>query len=165
MGVVANIIGFKLSLIELLFCIPIVFLIAYGVPGIPGELVLFTGPIALCLNLPEAIVPLYLALYSGLQLGLPDSFRSGNNVTDSMLYAALLNDVYEERFLPKARSRGMSWRIGDWQKYKEGDIHGEKLRRDLGSRDAGRGNDGRGAPDPGSGDGPTRGNGKGRGAS
>lgn len=104
LGVVANIIGFRLSLLELLFCIPVVFLIGYGVPGIPGELVLFAGPLALVLNLPEAIMPAYLALYSGLQLGLPDSFRSANNSTDNVVYALLINDVYEKRFLPRERA-------------------------------------------------------------
>jgi len=100
LGVVANVIGFRLSFMELLFCVPIVFLIGYGVPGIPGELVLFAGPIAMLLNLPQAILPAFLALYCGLQLGLPDSFRSGNNSTDNVLCALLLNDAYEKKFQP-----------------------------------------------------------------
>ncbi len=99
LGVVANTLGFKLSLLELLFCVPIVFLIGYGVPGIPGELILFAGPIATLLNLPADVAPAFLALYCGLQLGLPDSFRSGNNSTDNLLCALLLNDIYEKKFL------------------------------------------------------------------
>ena len=86
---------------------PIVFLIGYGVPGLPGELVLFAGPIAILLNLPQAIMPAYLALYCGLQLGLPDSFRSGNNSTDSVLCALLLNDIYEKRFLKERDKNGL----------------------------------------------------------
>ncbi|MBU1858254.1 MAG: dicarboxylate/amino acid:cation symporter [Verrucomicrobia bacterium] len=101
LGVVVNIIGIRLSLLELLFCVPIVFLIGYGVPGIPGELILFAGPIALLLNLPQAVMPAYLALYCGLQLGLPDSFRTGNNSTDNVLCALLLNDIYEKKFLKR----------------------------------------------------------------
>ena len=107
LGVVANIIGFRLSLLELLFCVPIVFLIGYGVPGIPGELILFAGPIAILLNLPQAIKPAYLALYCGLQLGLPDSFRSGNNSTDNVLCALLLNDIYEKRFSKEGDKNGL----------------------------------------------------------
>lgn len=99
LGVVVNLMGFRLSVLELLFCIPIVFLIGYGVPGIPGELILFAGPIATLLNLPPEIFPGFIALYSGLQLGLPDSFRTGNNSTDDGLCALLLNDVYQKRYL------------------------------------------------------------------
>ena len=75
-----------------------VVLISYGVPGIPGELVLFAGPIATMLNLPEAIAPTFLAVYIGLQIGLPDSFRTGNNSTDNFVFAILLNDIYEKKF-------------------------------------------------------------------
>lgn len=99
LGVVVTLMGYQLSLLELLFCIPIVFLIGYGVPGIPGELILFAGPIATLLNLPPAIFPGFIALYSGLQLGLPDSFRTGNNSTDDSLSAVLLNEVYERKYL------------------------------------------------------------------
>ena len=102
LGVVANLMGFRLSVLELLSCIPLVFLIGYGVPGIPGELILFAGPITVLLNLPASIIPTFLALYSGLQLGLPDSFRTGNNSTDNVLCAVLLNDVYEKKFLAPA---------------------------------------------------------------
>ena len=98
-AIVLVILGFNVSVIELLLIIPIVFLISYGVPGIPGELVLFAGPIALLLNLPEEITPMFLALYIGLQIGLPDSFRTGNNSTDDHIAAIFMNKVYEEKFL------------------------------------------------------------------
>ena len=94
-GLVARMLGLELSALELLLCIPIVFLIGYGVPGIPGELILFAGPMAMLLHIPEDILPVYLALYIGLQIGLPDSFRTGSNSTDNCLCALLLNKVYE----------------------------------------------------------------------
>ncbi|MCI0793590.1 MAG: cation:dicarboxylase symporter family transporter [Chloroflexi bacterium] len=97
-AVVLLILGLNISVIELLFIIPIVFLISYGVPGIPGELVLFAGPMATMLNIPEASLPIFLAVYLGLQLGLPDSFRTGSNSTDEYVSAVLLNAVYEKHF-------------------------------------------------------------------
>ena len=46
-------------------------------------------------------MPLFLALYLGLQIGLPDSFRTGANSTNNYVYCILLNKTYEERFLDK----------------------------------------------------------------
>ena len=99
--VVLLVLGLKVSVIELLFIIPVVFLISYGVPGIPGELVVFAGPIATLLNIPEAMLPIFLAVYLGLQLGLPDSFRTGSNSTDDYVVAILVNSLYEKRFAEK----------------------------------------------------------------
>ena len=101
-AIVLLILGLNVSVIELLFIIPVVFLISYGVPGIPGELVLFAGPMATMLNIPEASLPIFLAVYLGLQLGLPDSFRTGSNSTDEFVSAILLNAVYEKRFAADA---------------------------------------------------------------
>ena len=101
-AVVLLILGLNISVIELLFIIPVVFLISYGVPGIPGELVLFAGPMATMLNIPEASLPIFLAVYLGLQLGLPDSFRTGSNSTDEYVSAILLNAVYEKHFAEDA---------------------------------------------------------------
>jgi len=99
-GAVASILGIQLSLVELILCIPLVFLIGLGVPGIPGELVLFAGPIVILLGnvIPEAIAPAFIALYLGLQLGLPDSFRTGNNSTDDCVFSILLNEIYVKKF-------------------------------------------------------------------
>jgi Na+/H+-dicarboxylate symporter len=96
--IVLLILGLNVSVVELLFIVPVVFLISYGVPGIPGELVLFAGPIATMLNIPEASLPVFLAVYLGIQLGLPDSFRTGSNSTDDYIQAILLNAVYEKRY-------------------------------------------------------------------
>lgn len=96
-AIVLLMLGLDVSVIELLMLIPVVFLISYGVPGIPGELVLFAGPIATLLNIPEAMLPVFLAVYLGIQLGLPDSFRTGNNSTDAYLQAIIVNAVYEKR--------------------------------------------------------------------
>ena len=97
-AIVLLILGLNVSVVELLFIVPIVFLISYGVPGIPGELVLFAGPMATMLNVPEPMMPVFLAVYLGIQLGLPDSFRTGNNSTDDYVQAILVNAVYEKRY-------------------------------------------------------------------
>lgn len=97
-GVVTSMLGIQPSLLEWFLVIPIVFLLGYGVPGIPGELILFAGPIALLLNLPTDVTPVFLALYIGLQIGLPDSFRTGNNSTDNTVCAILLNETYQKKY-------------------------------------------------------------------
>lgn len=97
-GLVGTILGCKPSLLSLILSIPMVFLIAYGVPGLPGELILFAGPIAVLINIPETVLPMFLVLYSGLQLGLPDSFRTGNNSTDDCVFSILLDDIYKRKF-------------------------------------------------------------------
>ena len=98
-GLVASILHVQVSMFELLLVIPVIFLISYGIPGIPGELVIFAGPLTAMLGLSPEILPIFLALYIGLQIGLPDSFRTGNNSTDDAVCAILLNKVYEEKFL------------------------------------------------------------------
>lgn len=95
LGMVAAVLGLPLSVFDLLLLIPLVFIIAYGIPGIPGELVIFAGPLATMLNVPMSILPLFLVLYSGLQIGLPDSFRTADNKSDDFLNAILVNEVYE----------------------------------------------------------------------
>ena len=97
-AIVLMMIGLDVSVVELVFIIPVVFLISYGVPGIPGELVLFAGPMATLLNIPEATLPVFLAVYLGLQLGLPDSFRTGSNSTDDYVMAILVNSIYEKHY-------------------------------------------------------------------
>ena len=96
--IVLLMLGLQVSVIELLFIVSVVFLISYGVPGIPGELVLFAGPIATMLNIEGPMLPVFLAVYIGIQLGLPDSFRTGSNSTDHFVQAVLVNGVYEKRF-------------------------------------------------------------------
>lgn len=102
-GVVLKILGINVSFVELALIIPVVLLISYGVPGIPGELVMFAGPMATLLNVPPEIYPLFLAVYIGLQIGLPDSFRTGNNSTDDHLCCIILDDVYKKKFGYKMR--------------------------------------------------------------
>lgn len=93
-GLVATILDIDISLLQLLLCIPIVFLIGYGVPGIPGELILFGGPVALSMGVSPELMPVFLGLYIGLQIGLPDSFRTAANSTDECLCAIILNKRY-----------------------------------------------------------------------
>ena len=100
-AIVLLVLGLNVSVVELLFIVPVVFLISYGVPGIPGELVLFAGPMATMLNIPESMLPVFLAVYLGIQLGLPDSFRTGNNSTDDYIGAILMNAVYEKKYAHK----------------------------------------------------------------
>ena len=107
-AIVLLILGLDVSVVELLFIVPVVFLISYGVPGIPGELVLFAGPMATMLNIPEATLPAFLAVYLGIQQGLPDSFRTGNNSTDDYIGSVLMNAVYEKRYAPKERAVGLA---------------------------------------------------------
>jgi len=63
------------------------------VPGIPGELVIFAGSMGILLNIPPAILPLFLALYLTLQIGLPDAFRTGCNSTDHAIVT--INSYYK----------------------------------------------------------------------
>ena len=98
-AIVLLILGLSVSVVELLLIIPVVFLISYGVPRIPGELVLFAGPIATLLNIPPEVLPVFLAIYLGIQIGLPDSFRTGNNSTDDYIGTIMMNAVYEKRYL------------------------------------------------------------------
>ena len=100
-AIVLLILGLNVSVIEFLLIIPVVFLISYGVPGIPGELVLFAGPMATMLNIPDASLPVFLAVYIGIQLGLPDSFRTGSNSTDAFVGSIMMNAIYERRFAEK----------------------------------------------------------------
>ena len=93
-GLVASILNIDISLLQLFLSIPIVFLIGYGVPGIPGELILFGGPMALSMGVTPELMPIFLGLFIGLQIGLPDSFRTAANSTDECLCAIILNKKY-----------------------------------------------------------------------
>ena len=93
-AIVAGMLGIQISFIQLFLSIPIVFLIGYGVSGIPGELLIFGGPIALCMGVSPELTPLFLSLYIGLQIGLPDSFRTAANSTDECLCAIILDKKY-----------------------------------------------------------------------
>ena len=84
--------------------LPIVFLMGYGVPGIPGELILFGGPIVALLGLSPELAQVFIAIYVGLQIGLPDSFRSATNSTDNCVAAHLMNDVYQKRYVAPQRA-------------------------------------------------------------
>ena len=57
LGLVGNILGIQFSLLELLLCIAVAFLISFGIPGIPGELLLFAGPLSLVLGIPADLLP------------------------------------------------------------------------------------------------------------
>ena len=93
-GLVASVLNIEISLLQLLLSMPIVFLIGYGVPGIPGELILFGGPVALSMGVSPELMPIFLGLFIGLQIGLPDSFRTAANSTDECLCAIILNKKY-----------------------------------------------------------------------
>ena len=100
-GLVTSMLGIEVSFLQLLMTIPLVFLLGYGVPGIPGELVIFAGPLSIILGVPVEVVPVFLALYIGFQIGLPDSFRTGANSTDNCVNALILQDVYERKYLAR----------------------------------------------------------------
>lgn len=99
-GLVACLVGAEISLLQLLLAVPLVFLIGYGVPGIPGELLLFGGPICLAMGISPELTPVFLSVYIGLQIGLPDSFRTGANSTDECLCAIIL-DSHRERVMAR----------------------------------------------------------------
>lgn len=94
-GVVGRAVGADIGLIHLLIAVPMVYMISLAAPGIPGELVLFAGPLVAAVGMPPEQAAPFLALYLGLQLGLPDSFRTGTNSTDDLLCAVAFNAVAE----------------------------------------------------------------------
>ena len=96
-GMVAAMLDIEISFFLLLLSLPIIIMIGYGVPGIPGELVLFGGPIALSIGVSPELTPIFLSLYLGLQIGLPDSFRTAANSTDECVTAVILNDRFTEK--------------------------------------------------------------------
>ena len=95
-GIVSLMVGFQPTFLDLLIVIPVAFLLGYGVAGIPGELVLYATPIAALMGVNGAQLALFSALYVTLQLGLPDSFRTGTNSTDNAPAALLINHYYEK---------------------------------------------------------------------
>lgn len=97
-GIVATVCGADISLAHLLLALPVVILIGYGVPGVPGELVFYAVPMMTLLNIPPDTQPVFLALFLALQIGLPDSFRTGANVTDNGIYAVGFNKRYKEKY-------------------------------------------------------------------
>ena len=74
-GAVAKISGAELSLLQLLFAVPLVFLLGYSVPGLPSELLLIASPLATFLGAGKPALSVFLPLYIGLQVGLSDSYR------------------------------------------------------------------------------------------
>ena len=43
------------------------------------------------------MLAVFLAVYLGIQFGLPDSFRTGNNSTDDYIGAVLINAICEKQ--------------------------------------------------------------------
>lgn len=99
-------IGVPVSVLSLLICLPVIYVLGFGVPGIPGELVLFAGPVMAALAVPPELEPAFLLIFLSWQIGLPDSFRSGANSTDNCPAALLLNDVYQRRFAAANKDKG-----------------------------------------------------------
>ena len=104
-GVVSVIVGHPASLLALLISVPIIALIGYGVPGIPGEEILFVVPMMKIVGIPHPVIGAFLAIFCAIQMGLPDSFRTGANVTDNGIYAIGLSRLYERRFKEKLAIR------------------------------------------------------------
>ena len=97
-GLVASILGVEVTFLQLLMSIPLIFLLGYGIPGIPGELIIFAGPISIIFGVPDPVIGVFLALYIGFQIGLPDSFRTGANSTDNCVNAVILQDIFERKY-------------------------------------------------------------------
>jgi Na+/H+-dicarboxylate symporter len=85
--------GVEVSVAKLLLCLPVIFILGFGVPGIPGELILFAGPIMGMLAVPQDQQQPFLLAFIGLQVGLPDSFRTGANATEGCPAALLLSNT------------------------------------------------------------------------
>ena len=96
-GASARIVGYDLSLLELLLALPIAFLIGYVTPGLPGELIPFAAPIAAALHLPDPLLAPFIAVFIAFNFGLPDAFRTGLNSTDNCLSALRLLGALEQR--------------------------------------------------------------------
>ena len=83
------------------------------------------------LNLPEAVTPVFLAVYIGLQIGLPDSFRTGNNSTDNFVFAILLNDIYEKKFANEViNTEEEEENQGEIQKENQEEVHDAEKSRE-----------------------------------
>ncbi len=90
-------IGHPLSAPELLACLPLIFILGYAIPGIPGELVVFADPIAQALGVTGTERDLFLLLFLSWQIGLTDSFRSAGSATDAVPATLLLTHAYKKR--------------------------------------------------------------------
>lgn len=87
-------IGHPLSVVALLTCLPLIFVLGYAIPGIPGELAIFADPLAQALGISGAERDLFLLLFLSWQIGLTDSFRSAGSATDAVPVTLLLTHAY-----------------------------------------------------------------------
>jgi Na+/H+-dicarboxylate symporter len=99
---VCMMLNLEVAVVHLLYCLPVIYILSFGIPGIPGELVLFAGPIMGMLAIPAELQPAFLLIFLGLQIGLPDSFRTATNSTEACLSALLLNRIYKRRYWSEA---------------------------------------------------------------
>lgn len=91
-------IGHPLPVLTFFGCLPVVFMLGYAIPGIPGELVVFADPVAQALGISGGDRDLFLLLFLGWQIGLTDAFRSAGSATDAVPATLLLTDAYHRRF-------------------------------------------------------------------
>lgn len=91
-------IGHPLSVLALFGCLPLIFVLGYAIPGIPGELAIFADPIAQALGLSGGERDLFLLLFLSWQIGLTDSFRSAGSATDGVPATLLVMRGYRTRF-------------------------------------------------------------------
>jgi hypothetical protein len=91
-------IGHPLGIVTFLSCLPVIFVLGYAIPGIPGELVIFGDPITQALGISGSGRDLFLLLFLGWQIGLTDAFRSAGSATDCVPATLLLTNAYRRRF-------------------------------------------------------------------
>jgi|GEM_PF-4707947 Na+/H+-dicarboxylate symporter len=91
-------IGHPLPLAAFLACLPVVFVLGYAIPGIPGELIVFADPLAQALGISGGERDLFLLLFLGWQIGLTDAFRSAGSATDAVPSTLLLTNAYRRRY-------------------------------------------------------------------
>lgn len=107
---IAKVLGVEISFLQLLVSLPVVFVLGYAVPGIPGELIIFASSMNMLLGIPLALTPIFMALYLTLQIGLSDSFRTGCNSTDSGLLAIVATHNLEKIKAKQAMQKG-DWSV------------------------------------------------------
>jgi Na+/H+-dicarboxylate symporter len=95
---VCMVIGYPLTLPAFITCLPLVFVLGYAIPGIPGELVVFAAPIAQALGISGGERELFLLLFLSWQVGLTDAFRSAGSATDGVPATLLVNNAYQRRY-------------------------------------------------------------------
>lgn len=95
----AMLVGYKPSVLDLMFTIVPLVVVTVGVPGIPGGLAVVVAPIlAGMFPLSPGVAASFIGLYVILALGMGDQIRTGVNVSDDALICKLFDHHFGDRF-------------------------------------------------------------------